>query len=109
MPDITSNSRDLNYKTADIKVKVRNPSTNKLTTYTKTEILADSAVRSAMMTLMAVSASTAEARRTDYDKDGSNRVLDEDGNIYLNTFATGKALAYDTTLYNSVIFLDATA
>lgn len=109
MPDITSNSRSLDYKTANIKVKVRNPSTGKLQTYTKTEILADSAVRGAMMTLMAVSASTAALRRNDYDKNGSNQVLDEDGNVYTTTYASGKALAYDTTLYNSVLFLDVTA
>lgn len=108
MPDITVNSRSLDF-TGEVKVRLINPVTNKPQVYTKTEILADAAVEAVLTTLTAPTANTVQGVKDDYERDGSDNVLDTEGNIYVNTFAQGKEVSYDTVDYNSNLFLDVTA
>lgn len=108
MPDITVNSRTLDF-VGEVKVRLINPVTNKPQVYTKTEILANSAVEAVLTTLVAPDANSVEGIKSDYGKDGSDNVLDVDGGIYVNTYALGKEVAYDTVDYNSNLFLDVTA
>lgn len=108
MPDITVNTRDLDFVSANVKVRLRDPATGKPTVYSSAEILADNTVETVLTDLVAPSANTEVAKKTAYAVDGGGNVLDTEDNIYANTYATGKSIKYTTTDYNSNLFLDVT-
>lgn len=110
MADVTFQTRDLTYATANIKVRFRY--NNEVKVYTKAQIEAIPALETAILTVLDPDATTVKPLRTAYKVDGSSRVLDTDGGLYAvnKTWEQGKEVDYATTDYNGgCLFLDETA
>lgn len=101
------NTRTLDFASADVKIRyVKN---GVVTTHSVAELNADTDLRAEILTASGVGAGTVEARKTGYVKDGSQNVLDTDGNILANTYLTGKQPDYTTENFNTVALRDTTA
>jgi hypothetical protein len=107
MPDVTFQSRELDYASDDIKIKFRHNGT--VATYTKAQIEADPTLETAILTVLDPDAASVKSLRTAYKRDGSSRILDTDAGLYQvnETWKQGKELDYATTDYNGgIVFLD---
>lgn len=105
----TFNSRTLDYRSANIKVKYRDTD-GIVKTAGPTELDASSgALRTTLLTKAGVAATTTKARKTGYSKNGSQQVLDTGGGVYVNTWTGGTQPAYTTVLTNTNFLADTTA
>lgn len=103
--DVAHNGRDLEYVGADVKVRFRDAD-GVVRTYTKAQLDADAAKETEILTAMGISGTTITQQTTAYDVDESSNVLDEDGNILANTWATGKKRRVTTKDVNTNLFND---
>lgn len=103
--ELAHNGRDFEFVGANTKVRFRDPDSGKMVEYTKTEILADSAIETKVLAITDPDAPTIEARKTGY-KNGIADPHDTEGGSFKTTWTAGKILDYDTQDYNSNFLKD---
>lgn len=111
MPDLTINTRSLDFLSDDVKVKFRHPTTGKPTVFTKAEILADSALETELGNIMAPDATTVENIKASYVKSGgaTGDVLAVSTSVWANVYTNpSEEIDYNRTTHNGNIFLDVT-
>lgn len=106
MPDVSHNGRELNYVSPNMIIRYKKTD-GTIVEVKKADLLGDTALQTEILSKMGIATTTIQGIETDYTKDGSQNPLDTDSGIWTQTWTTpGKKLAYDSTNYNTGVFLD---
>jgi len=112
MADLTINTRDLNFLSANVKVKFRHPDTGKPTVFTVADITGTAALATELGNIMAPDANTVEEIKATYVKSGgaTGDVLAVSTSVWANVYTNpSEEIDYNRTTHNGNIFLDVTA